>query len=133
MPALFTVDDVLPLLPDVPAPVLAIYVEDAVALAGELAPCLRDPYFTDVHGSVRAILRAVVQRRAEAGAGMVTKQTAGIYEQTIDTTSNVKSRFWPEEIQRLQAICAAWTGEQAESGAWSIRLAGSPGVARRSW
>ena len=84
-------------------------IADAEAMAASVAPCLSDVnvVLSDTQRSVvKAILRRAVLRWNEVGTGAVTQQSAGPFQQSLDTTRSApKSLFWPSEIADLQAVC----------------------------
>lgn len=103
----------------------ALMIEDAEAMAVLAAPCLSDPEFADDAGlvaAVKAILRGAILRWDEAGAGAVTQQGAGPFQQTVDTTKTRRGMFWPSELDQLRGLCARFTGKT--SGAFSVDTVG---------
>lgn len=84
-------------------------IEDAESMAVSVAPCLEDitlPLTDAQRGTVKAVLRRAVLRWNEVGTGAVTQQSAGPFQQSLDTTRSApKSLFWPSEIADLQAVC----------------------------
>ena len=89
-------------------------IADAESMAMSVAPCLEDITvdLTDAQrGTVKAVLRRAVLRWNEIGTGAVTQQSAGPFQQSLDTTRSApKSLFWPSEIAELQAVCKAVNG-----------------------
>ena len=87
----------------------AAMIADAEAMAASVAPCLADASAVLESAQlnvVRAILRRAVLRWNEVGTGAVTQQSAGPFQQSLDTTRSApKSLFWPSEIADLQAVC----------------------------
>lgn len=79
-------------------------IDDALALAATVAPCILEDTFTQ-EGAARAILRGAIIRWHESGAGGVTQQTAGPFSQSIDTRQVRRGMFWPSEITQLQELC----------------------------
>lgn len=119
MPAVsITVDDLLPFAPDIDAVKAAAMIEDALALAAEVAPCILDESFTK-GAAAKALLRGAVLRWNDAGTGAVVSQAAGPFSQTIDTSKSRRSLFWPSEIESLQALCS----EQGPKMAFAIDTA----------
>lgn len=98
----------------------AAMIEDALALAARVAPCITDPTFTH-EAAARAVLRAAILRWHEAGTGALQQQTVGPFGQTFDTRQTRKSMFWPSEIVQLQDLCR--TGEE-QSGAFAVDTVG---------
>lgn len=100
-------------------------IEDAVAGASRVAPCIKEGVFqadADNLAAVRAVLRAVVLRRNEAGAGALEQQAAGPFSVGLDTRQPHRSLFWPSEIDELQAICREYNG-QGKAGAFAVDTA----------
>lgn len=89
-------------------------IEDAEAMAVEVAPCITDDAFAK-KPAVKAVLRAAILRWNDAGSGAKVTQAALGYSQTIDTSSPRKGLFWPSEIEQLQKVCAAEGGGKAFS------------------
>ena len=106
-------------------------IADAEAMAVSVAPCLvsGDPMTSEQVAAVRAILRRAVLRWHETGTGMVTQQSAGPFQQSIDTTRSApRGLFWPSEITELQGICQQVTGATGGRGAFSIDTSPSRGT-----
>lgn len=105
---------------DLPA---AIQTADSVALmvagvnaqASRVAPCLANgttPPTEDQLAEAKLVLVGAVKRWAEAGAGALQSQTAGVYSMTVDTRQRTGWNLRPAEVTQLQAICK---GEESES------------------
>ena len=91
-------------------------IDDALALATLLAPCLADPDLDQGKAdAARAIIRGAVLRWNDTGTGAVQAQSAGPFALTLDTRQPRKTMYWPSEIEQLQAICKGPT-----SGAFAI-------------
>lgn len=80
-------------------------IEDALALASRVAPCIRDEDF-EYADAARAIIRGAVLRWHDAGSGAAVQQTAGPFSQTFDNRQTRRGMFWPTEINDLAALCA---------------------------
>lgn len=80
-------------------------IDDALALAARVAPCINDTAF-EYDDAAKAILRGAILRWNEAGTGAVQSESWGPYSQTIDTTRQRRGMFWPSEITQLQELCA---------------------------
>ena len=99
-------------------------INDAMALATRVAPCIVDDAFawTD---AARAVLRGAVLRWNEAGTGAYTsqQQSAGPFQlsQGFDNRQQRRSMFWPSEIEQLQDLCK---GAEV-SGAFAVDTAGT--------
>jgi hypothetical protein len=117
---------------DLPAAIQSDELVDAMlaganARALRVAPCLG--YVTDVDAGTTAptddqlaeaklVLIGAVKRWAEAGAGALSSQVAGPFQQAIDTRQRTGFNFWPSEIEQLQDIC-----KQEGAGAFSLDTA----------
>jgi hypothetical protein len=99
-------------------------IDDALALAARVAPCINDDTFA-YDAAAKAILRGAILRWNEAGTGAMQQQTAGPYGMTVDTRQQRKGMFWPSEIEQLQDLCK---GEET-SGAFAIDMVGTGGTA----
>jgi hypothetical protein len=90
-------------------------IEDALALAERVAPCIVSADFA-YPKAAKAILRGAILRWHEAGTGATVQQSAGPFAQSIDTKQQRRSMFWPQEIEQLQDLCK---GVEV-SGAFSV-------------
>lgn len=91
-------------------------IDDVMALAARVAPCILEPAFAH-DAAAKAILRRVVLRWNEQGSGAVSTESVDDYSNTTDTRQPSRNLFWPSEITQLQDLCK--TGEET-SGAYSI-------------
>ncbi|SDN79168.1 hypothetical protein [Geodermatophilus sp. DSM 45219] len=93
-------------------------IEDALAVAATVAPCITEADFTK-ESAARAILRGAILRWNESGNGGLTtiQQTTDDFNQskTYDNRQTRRGMFWPSEIQQLQNLC-----QTEKSGAYSI-------------
>ena len=87
-------------------------IEDALAMAARVAPCITDADFA-YPDAARAILRGAILRWNDSGTGAVQQQTAGPFGQTIDTRQQRRGMFWPSEITELAKLCADSTSGRA--------------------
>lgn len=117
-----TIDDLLPFAPAIDAAKAELMIEDALALAAEVAPCILDDDFQKV-GAAKAILRGAILRWNDGGSGAITQQSAGPYQQTVDTTIARRSLFWPSEITQLQKLCSG-----QDAGAFSVDTVGRSSI-----
>lgn len=79
-------------------------IDDALALAARVAPCiLTDTFAYDA--AAKAILRGAILRWNEAGTGALQSQTAGPFGMQVDTRQQRRGMFWPSEIAELQELC----------------------------
>lgn len=79
-------------------------IDDALALAVRVAPCILTVEFTYA-AAAKAILRGAILRWNDAGSGALSAQSAGPFGQTLDTRQVRKGMFWPSEIEQLQELC----------------------------
>lgn len=99
-------------------------IDDAEARATLVAPCILSGEFqadTGKMAAVKAILRAALLRWNDSGSGALTQQTAGPFNQSIDTRQGRKAMFWPSEIEDLQGLCST-------SGAGAFDIDTVPGL-----
>lgn len=101
----------------------AAMIEDAEAMAKEVAPCITDAGFTK-QAAVKAILRASILRWNDTGNGAKVTQAALGYSQTVDLSNPRKGLFWPSEIEQLQKLCTA----EGVGKAFSIDTVSTAGV-----
>ena len=99
-----TLDDLLPFAPGIDPGKAMVMIEDAIATAALIAPCIVEDSFSN-DAAAKAILRAAILRWNDAGSGAVTQVSAGSFQQTIDNRSPRKSMFWPSEVTDLQKLC----------------------------
>jgi hypothetical protein len=101
-------------------------IDDALALAARVAPCINDEDFA-YPDAAKAIIRGAILRWHEAGAGALQAQQAGPFGQTLDTRQPRRGMFWPSEINDLTALCSSSStsyttslaGPDAGDGYWS--------------
>jgi hypothetical protein len=101
-----TPEDLAPFA-SIPEPKAAAMIEDAMALAARVAPCVTEETFAH-DTAARAILRRAILRWHDAGAGSITQESIGPYTYSTDTRdsrSNRSGLFWPSEIEQLQDLC----------------------------
>jgi hypothetical protein len=79
-------------------------IDDALALAALVAPCITDDDFAYATAA-KAILRGAILRWNEAGSGALQAQTAGPFGVTMDNRQQRRGMFWPSEIEQLQQLC----------------------------
>lgn len=115
MAVVITIADLTPFFPDISATKAAAMIEDALAQAAEVAPCILSSDFNeDKARAAKSIIRGALLRWEETGAGGVTTQhssTAGPITEAITTATGArKSMFWPMELQRLRRLCSQSAG-----------------------
>lgn len=116
-----TPDDLAPFA-DIPPAKAEAMIEDALAQALLVAPCITDDAFA-LAAAAKSILRGAVLRWHDAGNGAVQQATAGPFGQTVDTRQARRGMFWPSEIEQLQKLCRAVT----DNGIFSVDTAGLAG------
>ncbi len=79
-------------------------IDDALALAARVAPCILEAEFT-YDAAAKAVIRGAILRWNEAGTGAASSLQAGPFGQTLDTRQTRKGMFWPTEIEQLQELC----------------------------
>lgn len=94
-------------------------IADALSMATLVAPCIADEDFAHP-GAAKAVIRGAILRWHDAGSGAVTQRSAGVYQETIDSTTRRNSMFWPSEIEQLQAMCRT----AGDGGAFAVDTVG---------
>jgi hypothetical protein len=118
-----SIDDLTPFASIEPTKAQAM-IDDALALAARVAPCILEDTFT-YEAAAKAILRGAILRWHEAGTGALQSQQAGPYGMTLDTRQQRRGMFWPSEIEQLQDLCKG----NETSGAFSIDTFSTAGLA----
>ncbi|MGP4054284.1 hypothetical protein ACTWP6_05585 [Mycobacterium sp. 4D054] len=101
----------------IPTAKAAEMIEDALAMAAVVAPCITADGFAH-RAAAKAIVRGAILRWHEAGTGAAVTQSSQSYSQTLDTRQPRKGMFFPSEIGQLQKLCRA--GD--DGGAFSIDM-----------
>lgn len=124
-------DDVLVFVPDEDLETLDIMCDDITALAHSVAPCLRGEVELQPHtvAAALAIMRGALIRWSEADSGFIQQQSAGSFQQTIDTTARKTGLIWPSEIRMLQDLCREASQESARQAFAVDRLPTDQGMA----
>lgn len=102
-------------------------IDDAVALAVRVAPCLATDEFTAT-AAARAILRGAILRWNEAGTGAFSQQQVGPFGQSVDTRQQRRGMFWPSEIEQLQGLC-----DVEEAGAFALDMSPLSATVHQPW
>jgi hypothetical protein len=110
--------DLMTFAPDLDPAKASQMIEDAMALAEVIAPCIVTEDFAYTKAA-KAILRGAILRWHEAGTGATIQQSAGPFAQSIDTKQQRRGMFWPNEIEQLQNLCKG----VETTGAFSIDTA----------
>jgi hypothetical protein len=79
-------------------------IDDALALAARVAPCITEETFEHADAA-KAILRGAILRWNESGTGALTQQGAGPFQVTYDNRTPRRALFQPSEISQLQELC----------------------------
>jgi hypothetical protein len=103
-----TPDDLSPFA-SIDAAKAAAMIDDAMAMAARVAPCINSADFA-YPDAARAVIRGAILRWHEAGNGSSTQLVAGPFQQATSTPR--KGMFWPSEISDLTAMCASSTGSR---------------------
>ena len=109
-----TPDDLTPFA-DIDRSKAQAMIDDALARALLVAPCIVTDDFTHA-AAAKAIIRGAVLRWNDAGSGALTQrqQTAGPFGlgETIDTRTDRRGMFLVSELDDLRALCgSASTGK----------------------
>lgn len=124
MPEFVSPGDLRAALPGVSDDELQQWIDDAVALAAHIAPCITRPEFP--HGAaLKALLRAAIRYNAGGGGGAVTQVSAGPWQKSVDTRNTTSGiLFSPAQEKKLRAMCRP---RISEAGAYSVPF-GMPGL-----
>lgn len=79
-------------------------IDDALAMAAVVAPCITDAAFT-YDAAAKAIIRGAILRWNDSGTGALTQQGAGPFQVSYDNRQSRRSLFYPSEINQLQDLC----------------------------
>ncbi len=102
--AILTVTDLQKVAPNIDQEKAQAFIDDALALAVLVAPCLAEPT-PEVIPAAKAILRGAVLRWYDVGTGAVVSQASGSDSVTYDTSRSRRNQFFPNEIVQLQKLC----------------------------
>lgn len=106
MVPIVTVADISAYRPDIDPAKAQALIDDAIALAGLVAPCITEDGF-EKEAAAKAILRGAILRRADAGSGAVQSQTRGPFQLTMDTRTPWRGFFTEADERQLRALCPA--------------------------
>jgi len=108
-------------------------IDDVMALAARVAPCIVEDDFK-YPDAAKAVLRRAVLRWNDAGSGVVTQeqQTAGSFStgRSYDNKQTSKGTFWPADIAQLQDLCR---DSNTERSAFSVDTAPGLGSIHSIW
>jgi hypothetical protein len=96
-------DDLAPFA-DIPPAKAQAMIDDVMALAARVAPCILDADFAHDAAAVGDPAR-VILRWHEAGSGALQTASVDDYSFSFDTRQQRRTLFWPSEIEELQALC----------------------------
>jgi hypothetical protein len=98
-------------------------IEDAMARAAVVAPCITSDQFEHT-AAAKAIIRGAILRWHESGSGALTSKskTTGPFSdsESIDTRQARRGMFWPSEIDELKSLCST----AGSGGAFSVDTVG---------
>lgn len=109
MPVVLTIDDLTPFAPGIDEAKAAAMIEDALALAARIAPCIEDDDFV-YPAAAKAILRGAILRWNDQGSGAAPALGAGVFSMTPQSQPR-RNLFYPSEIAELQALCGGGRGK----------------------
>jgi hypothetical protein len=106
MPAVdISLDDLAPFA-TIDADKAEAMIEDALAIAKQIAPCIMsDDFDEDKAAAAKAVLRAAILRWHDAGSGVLSHQVVGPFSQAVDNRHPRRTMFWPSEIAQLERLC----------------------------
>lgn len=125
MAVVLEVSDLQIFAPDIDPAKAQEMINDALALAARVAPCIDDADFEFEAAAKAIIRRAILRWNEQDGGGLTTKQElAGPFSHmtVYDSRATKGKLFWPSEITDLQDLCKT----SVASGAFSVDTAPSP-------
>lgn len=123
MPVIIEVSDILAVMPGADEARVDAFLDDAIALAYTVAPCLADDDLAPAKAAAaKAVLRQTIMRWIDRGSGVNTQQIAGPFQ--VSTDQSHGGLLYPSEIQALQGICAS--GSPVGQSAFAVDM--SPAV-----
>jgi hypothetical protein len=126
MTVTITPDDLEPFAPGISEDKAEAMIEDALALAYMVAPCLAEEDLDPAtEAAAKAILRGAILRWNESGQGGVSQLTALGFGQTFDNRVDRKAMYQPAEIEALQKLCADPAGDYGKAWSYDTLSAGS--------
>lgn len=131
-PVIIAPEDLAPFAEIEPVKAAAM-IEDAVAMAQLVAPCLRESLDPADQAAVKAILRGAIIRWHDAGSGAFTNQQASLGSASLadsyDNRQTRKAMFWPTEISQLQDLCR----NRANTAAYEINTIAAATTPHLPW
>lgn len=116
-PVFITPEDLRPYLPGKSDTDLQEWIDDALGIAIQIAPCIERPSFAH-RAALKAILRSAIRYNASTGNGAVTQMSAGPFQQTIDARQAQSGiLFSPAQVVQLKDMCKSKVHHQ---GAYSV-------------
>lgn len=124
MPAVRLVySDLTPFAADIDVVKATAMIEDVLALAERVAPCITTEAF-EFPAAAKAVLRGIVLRWNEQGnAGLQSRsETTGPFSrsETYEVQQSRRGAFWPSEIASLQDLCK---GAESAASAFAVDTA----------
>lgn len=117
--------DLIALRPSLSQEAATALIQGAIPRAAQIAPCILSDDFPDEKAAIaKAIILDALARRVDGSGGIVTQQTAGIFNQSIDA-SRLANLFTAQERSDLARLCGG------QSGAYTINTA--PGGPVDEW
>jgi hypothetical protein len=92
VPAVVITNEDLAPFADIPDAKAAAMIEDALAMAAQVAPCILDDAFTG-GAAAKAVLRGAILRWNDSGSGALSAETTGPFSVTMDTRTPRRSLF----------------------------------------
>lgn len=109
--SIITLDDIRPLLPGVGDEQLAIYIEDALAYAGQIIGYDLAKLTIEQQKLAKAVLRRAIVRNATApNAGIASRSESILgssYSETLDTRATMWGWFTKREEEQLKTLVVA--------------------------
>lgn len=104
-----TLEDLTPFVADLDPVKGQAMIDDALARAAVVAPCILSGDF-EYEAAAKAIIRGAILRWNDSGTGAFSSIQTGPFGVTGDTRTERKSMFWPSEIDELKSLCGATSG-----------------------
>ena len=111
MPAVsITYDDLVPFAPDLDQVKAVAMIDDALARAALVAPCITADEFAYA-AAAKAIIRGAILRWHESGTGALQTESVGPFSVGMDTRTTRKGMFLASELDELKSLCATSSGK----------------------
>lgn len=114
MAVTLVVADLTPFAPSIDPAKAQVMIDDAMALATMVAPCLTETTLDpSKEAAAKALIRAAILRWEEAGAGALVQRQQSLGSTSLgesyDNRQQRRGMFWPSEIRALQNLCSTAT------------------------